>query len=173
MKAPVSRFLAGLLSVALSLAGGGLLSAARPMDVNQLPEPLFADTETTTNMPIRIDCERLNAIILSVACEATASNSLEVLLGCDLNGDGHLAVEESDLTFGYDCGMWFTREASSGRVDLARESRVGVVRRTLTIRRRDVSPDWNLLRVIRRGSSGSAFAASLSVENKRLVIIIE
>ena len=48
--------------------------------------------------------------------KATPSNNVEVAIGCDANGDGHLSLDESGLTVGYDCGEWFVRSAEKDAV---------------------------------------------------------
>ena len=83
--------------------------------------------------------------------QATPSNNVEVAIGCDADGDGHLSLDESDLTVGYDCGEWFVRSAEKDTVTSEVASDTGIFRRVYELRSRHVDPSWNLVKVTRRG----------------------
>ena len=91
------RFLA-LLTIIPLAAFGSTLSAPT------LPPCEFADTEVTTNIPIRVNLERLDKMRFVLELSPTATNDVEVLIGHDADANGVLSVEESRIVFGYDCG---------------------------------------------------------------------
>jgi len=167
--------------LAHTLISVGSALAAKPYSVGPLPESAYADTEVSTNVAFTLDYARLAQLHLSLECEATATNSLEVQIGHDADADGCLSLEEADLTFGYDCGEWFVREEGQGQ-----RSRSTVeddilsptlnsnspVRRDLAIGWRDASSAWNLIRVTRRGPPAESAAVTLTVENKKFVLLL-
>lgn len=151
----------------------GESQAARQVSVGRLPDPVFADSEVSTNVIFRIDGDRLDAIRLTVECEATATNSMEVMLGRDVGADGILSLDEADIAFGYDCGNWFVRDAAADAIRLVEEpTRRGVVRREFVICGGQVNFAWNAVRVVRRGLSSVDSKAMVAFENKKLMIIM-
>jgi len=167
----------------LALLTAGSLQAARPLSVGPLPESFYADTEVSTNVAFALDYARLATLHLTLECEASATNSLEVKVGCDTDADGNLSIEESDLMFGYDCGEWFVRDVGAGsRPPLYEMAHVhsstpthnsnSPVRRDLAIAWRNVAPTWNLLKVTRRGPPSESSTAILSVENKHFMLFL-
>ena len=89
--------------------------------------------------------------MFTLELQASPSNNVEVAIGCDANGDGHLSLDESGLTVGYDCGEWFVRSAEKDAVTSAVVSDTGTFRRVYEIRSRHIDPSWNLVKVTRRG----------------------
>ena len=79
-----------------------------------LPSPVYADTETVTNVPFTAALDAAGRFRLSLSCLATPSNNVEAAFGVDLNGDGALALEETDCVVGWDCGAWFVRKGADG-----------------------------------------------------------
>ena len=88
-----------------------------------LPPVVRADTETVTNVPFTASLDAAGRFRLSLACLATPSNNVEAAFGVDRNGDGVLALEETDCVVGWDCGAWFVRKGADG----ARTEQSGVV----------------------------------------------
>ena len=82
-----------------------------------------ADTETVTNVPFTASLDAAGRFRLSLSCLATPSNNVEAAFGVDRNGDGVLALEETDCVVGWDCGAWFVRKGADG----ARTEQSGVV----------------------------------------------
>ena len=83
--------------------------------------------------------------------EATPTNNVEVAIGHDADGDGHLSLDETVLAVGYDCGDWFVRSAANDSVTYSDATVSGLFRRTYEVQSRHVDPAWNLARVTRRG----------------------
>ena len=122
------------------------LLAALHAAVGNLPQSDFADTEVSTNIPFAVNPERMNTVTFTLELDESPSNSVEVALGHDADGDGNLSVEESALTFGYDCGRWFRRETKDDAVRPAASGKL-----TLHRDRDGFDPNWNLAKVTRRG----------------------
>ena len=136
--------------------------AAFAVDVGQLPISDFADTEVSTNIAISLSAEAPRRLRFSLELEASPSNNVEVAVGCDVDGDGCLSLDESALTVGYDCGEWFVRSMAKDSVASSVVADSGTFCRTYEIRSRNVDPNWNLVKVTRRGLAASN--ESVSVE---------
>ena len=142
--------------------------------VAPLPAAEYADTEVSTNFPLRVDFARLQKLHVALELDEAAANGLEVLLGCDTDGDGSLSASEASLAFGYDCGTWFVRKTESDQVDIEPSStNDGRARRELTIGWRQLLPDWDLVRVTRRGEGTVSESVLLTIENKKFAVIFK
>ena len=121
--------------------------------VSDLPVCEYADTEVATNMPFRVSLDEMSRVEVSLSLVATLTNVVEVSIGTDENGDGELSFEETAWAFGYSCGTWFTFDAETEKVVVEAASRSDGARieRTFVLRKKDLDPAWNLVRVVRRG----------------------
>ena len=119
--------------------------------VGSLPVSEYADTEVSTNIPFAVSIETMSRMELSLSLGASPTNNVEVSVGTDENGDGRLSTAEAAWTFGYDCGRWFTRNADENREIDEPASETGRITRTFLLRKRRLDPDWNLVKVVRRG----------------------
>ena len=70
----------------------------------ELPEPIFVDTEVSTNVAIWAWTERARMFNVTLSFDATPSNNVQVVFGTDASADGNLSDEEAGLTLGWDCG---------------------------------------------------------------------
>ena len=120
-------------------------------EVAVLPPSAFPDTEVSTNFTFVVGEDGGRRLVFSLEFQATPTNNVEVAIGHDENGDGHLSIEETALAVGYDCGEWFVRSAANDSVAYSAAATLGVFRRTYEVRSRNVDPLWNLLKVTRRG----------------------
>ena len=93
---------------------GALSLAARPPVSAGLPPVVYADTETTTNVPFTAALDVAGRFSFTLSCRATPSNKVEVAFGRDVNANGVLDIEEVDRVVGWDCGSWFTRRKVDG-----------------------------------------------------------
>ena len=125
-----------------------LLSA---IEVETLPKSQFLDSEISTNIVFQVDRARMSRIYFSVSLDASPTNCVEVSIGVDENDDGRLSVEESDYTFGYDCGRWFTRSAVSDSEIFENAGGTGRKEKTFILKSRSLDTTWNLVKVVRRG----------------------
>lgn len=85
-----------------------LLSAAlvAATEFPRLPEPEFADTEVSTNLPFSFPRGHVGQFAFELEFAATASNNVEVAFGEDVDANGVLDPGEADFVFGWDCGEW-------------------------------------------------------------------
>ena len=149
-----------------------LAAFGKALSVPTLPLCEYADTEVSTNIPIRVNLERLEWMRFALELSPTATNDIEVLIGHDADTNGVLSVGESCSAFGYDCGQWFVREGEEVRAEMYICSEQMYVRRALAIRYKDFAPDWDLVKVVRRGLSASDESVSLVEERKRFVLFV-
>jgi len=131
-------------------------SAAAGIAVGPLPTSEFADTEVSTNFVFSVGEGQNRSLVFTVELQATPSNNVEVAIGIDADEDGNLSLDESELCVGYDCGTWFVRSALNDAVTTTDVVDSGVFRRTYRVRAGRVNPQWNLVKVTRRGVDASA-----------------
>ena len=81
--------------------------------VESLPAPTFADTEMSTNIPFAVSFDAMSRVDFSLSLDASPTNGVEVAIGTDADGDGHLSLDEADFTVGYRCGKGFRRDAGA------------------------------------------------------------
>ena len=72
----------------------------------QLPRGEYADTEATTNVPFAFGQLGARNFQFEMSFAATPSNNVQLAFGRDADSDGVLSLEETDMTFGWDCGEW-------------------------------------------------------------------
>ena len=164
------RVLIGLFAItaALMARAGTLFSPP------QLPPSEWADTEISTNLFFDAGAATDNKFTLAIALEnAATNNSVEVAFGIDADGDGALALEESELSVGWDCGEWRLRDFRGGAV-LSAESGASELTLALYLSGNDrrartmegnvfsgdaaptfFNPAWNLARVTVRGETAA------------------
>ena len=126
-------------------------ACAREMTVGQLPSPLYLDTEVATNIAFQVEVGNFNRLEFTLGFEASASNSVELAIGTDINLDGVLSLDEADVAFGCDCGKWFERFARQNLSEKSLETANGAACRKFVVRRKDIDANWNLISVKRRG----------------------
>ena len=121
------------------------------IEAPSLPEATFPNAEVSTNFSFAVDAVANRRLVFTLELLASPSNNVEVAIGCDANGNGHLSLDESGLAVGYDCGEWFVRTAEKDVVTSEAVSYAGIFRRLYEVRSRHVDPSWNLVKVTRRG----------------------
>ena len=119
------------------------LFGAQAMPLPTLPSVALPNSEFVTNITLNVDYARLENLTFSLELNASASNSLSIAVGTAA-GDS-LALDDADFEWGYDCG-------------------------TLTIDRGDFKPQWNRLRIVKRGVGDVEVNASYSREYTKLFI---
>lgn len=159
----------------------GYAASARTITVPPPAMPTFADTEVSTNIAFNADDAHLREFEMRFALEGSPSNCVQVALGRDLDGDGALGADEAETLYGWRNGRYFAESVTGGdRVESAATDaasvRVFAVNFRLSKGRglrhftatNDVgvavlpgisaetqkwlySPDWNMMRVTRRG----------------------
>ena len=125
------------------------------VQVADLPVCEYADTEVATNLPFRVSLDEMSRVEVSLSLSATLTNAVDVTIGTDANGDGELSLEEAAWAFGYSCGTWFSLDAETEKVivEAAMRSDGARIERTFVLRKKDLDPEWNLVRVVRRGEA--------------------
>ena len=120
------------------------------VDVPSLPPSEFADTEVSTNFTFAVGEGSNRRLVFSLELEATPTTNVEVAIGCDVDEDGSLSLDEAALAVGYDCGEWLVRSAANDSVTYSDAADTGTFRRTYEVRSRHIDPSWNLVKVTRR-----------------------
>ena len=103
MRIPLQAFLVAFTAI----------RSASALTVPDLPSPVFADTEVSTNVAIRAWTERTRMFNVVLSFDATPSNNVQAAFGTDESADGNLSDEEAGLTLGWDCGEWFIASADA------------------------------------------------------------
>ena len=83
-----------------------------------------------------------------------------------------LTLDETDFEWGYDYGKWFRADTITGNVDEWPEPGNGRVSRALSIDRCDFMPQWNRLRIVKRGVGDIGVCLSYSREYAKFTIRI-
>lgn len=156
--------------------------AAAKIVVPQLPQSPYDDTEISTNVTFFAGNEYSRLFMLSLAIDATSSNTLQLAFGQDINSDGVLDWQETDFLFGWRCGAWFFRDKTVEAASMfARNPGLRRLEWRLALDADrvphalcavdagtdlgfSVSPgmfrqSWNMMRVTARGLSGPVYAA--------------
>ena len=162
MKSPCMIASFCLLFTPLALFG------ARVVQLPALPGGELPNSEVVTNIALNVDYARLENLVFSLELNASTSNSLSIAVG-SASGD-ILTLDEADFEWGYDCGKWFHADTATGNVDEWPEVGAGRVSRTLAIDRLDFKPQWNRLRIVKRGVGDIEFNASYSREYTKFFI---
>ena len=94
-------------SLSILLLSGGL--GARTFEIAALPQPVYADTEVSTNISFASQSlDRRFRLELDIS--PSVSNAVEIAFGTDANSDGDLDRAERELFLGWDCGSWYCRD---------------------------------------------------------------
>ena len=170
-----------LLMVASMMLNARIAAAcARTIAVPPGEVPEVVDTEVSTNIPFYAGHDVTRAITLSFALDNCMSNCVQAAFGKDANGDGVLGADETETLYGWRNGRSFAEsrvdgfrveEAGDGEqscsfavnMDLRKErglcqfsitNAVGAAVLTnlsATSMNWLYRPDWNTMRVTRRG----------------------
>ena len=157
-----------LLAILLALPFAAF--AARTTTVLPLEASGFADMEAVTNIALVVDHSRLDSMRFVVELYGSATNGVEVAVGADSNQDGALSQEEAGVIFGYDCGEWFLRGDDAAEAICAADG--GRISREFVFRKRAFSPEWNIVRVTRRGLGDVAECVSFTEERERFMLFV-
>ena len=114
--------------------------AAADVSLGQLPECGYADTETSTNVPLAFARAGVKNFDFELCLVGTPSNNVQLAFGRDADCDGILSLEETVMTFGWDCGEWRIANGETGETFSAAPATANGVK----------SLCWDLL--LRRGS---------------------
>ena len=172
---------------------------ARTFSVSPLPLSPYADTEVTTNVAINAQRFDVKEFGLNISFEAASSNNIQVAFGCDEDENGILSFSETDAVYGYRNGksviedvknaVRYEEVVTDGRANFNIKMRM---KKDYTPKEFSASvgayqiftdfssdlppwlyrPDWNLMRVTRRGASAPAEWLSCDIKYSHFYIII-
>jgi hypothetical protein len=143
--------------------------------VQNMPACEYADTEVATNLPFLVSLDDISRVEVSLSLISTPTNAVEVSIGTDANGDGELSFDETAWACGYSCGTWFSFDAETEEVvaeEAASRSDDARIERTFVLRKKDLNPTWNLVRVVRRGEAASSERIEIVGRKPGVAIII-
>ena len=164
-----------------------VLLASFALAVPELPRSPFADTEASTNVAITVEADATSRMTFVVSMVPSPSNNVEVAVGTDADGDGNLAVDEADWTFGWDCGRWFVRKMENGECGECKvengkcktddalstfHSPFSIAERTFVLPSRKLDARWNLAKVTRRGLGASAEGVMVKCRHHGMVFSV-
>ena len=171
------RVLTGLLLASAAL----MVRAGERIVVQSLPEPIRPFAEAEANVVFNTGLATDNKWTLTIERDTAASNSVEVVFGCDADEDGVLRVDEGELCVGWDCGEWFWRDRRANaacRVEgdsdrlvwtlcLGRERTARSLSSSVfppVVSPTCFNPDWNIARVVSRGAETIRVESKLSID---------
>ena len=93
----------GVVSVAVVLLAGA--ASAKEVFVGELPVSPFVGTEVSTNVPFNVSRNDTTAFTVEMEQNGVESNNVQVAFGQDLDADGDLAPDETDLVLGWRRGI--------------------------------------------------------------------
>ena len=164
----------GIISLMRLLAVMMLIpTMALGVTVESLPQSGYADTEVSTNMPFVVSLDSMSRLEFALSLDSSLTNSVEVSIGTDADGDGNLSLDETDYTVGCRCGAWFQRDAvRDSEVEIAGGGGDGQrMERLFVLKKRKLDPAWNLVKVTRRGIA--EIGEVVLVEGKRHGFAVE
>lgn len=147
----------------------------------------FADTENSLNVPFSDHTDLTRKMNILLAVFSSFSSCVQVAFGTDRSNDGALAVDETDLVVGYDCGAWFIRDERNGHdwtddaTNLLSGDFIERIFSALANPRYDgvhqengmvFSHEWNLMKITTRGDQTIAPTLKIELKNNPLVIVI-
>ena len=170
-----------LLIVLFATTAALMARAGERIVVQSLPEPIRPFAEAETNVVFNAGLATDNKWTLTIERDTAASNSVEVVFGCDADEDGALGVDEGELCVGWDCGEWFWRdrrtnaacrvEGDSNRLVwtlyLGRERTARSLSSAVfpsAVSPTCFNPDWNLARVVSRGADTVHVESKMSID---------
>jgi hypothetical protein len=88
---------------------------------------------------------------VAVSLDSCVTNEVLVALGADADNDGVLSMDESDIVFGCDCGVWYRTDLRTGSASTEGSDPPVEATSAVVIGKREFDPAWNLVKVVRRG----------------------
>lgn len=104
----------GLVVAAALFAPAAFAGAELRVPLQPVPPSQYRDTETTVFVPLTNGLPSQAEFAVDVSFAPTMSNNVEVAFGEDRDRDGRLSFPETDVAFGWDCGMHFVERVREG-----------------------------------------------------------
>ena len=158
------------------------VAEARSFTPAQLPPPIHADAEVSTNVSFTFEQQSLKWYQLVLELHATDSNNVVVTVGHDGDKDGALSLGESALEFGWDSGTAFVRGLggeATPEVEGPDSNGVSRISLFVPIRAHKANPawlygrSWDLVRVTRRGVDDPQERVSIRTRQSGMMVIIK
>ena len=96
--------------VAAVIAFLPLAAFAKPIVVPPLPVSPYADTEAATNIAFNTTRFDVKKFELNFQLECSSSNCIQVAFGRDADSDGMLSFTETDVVYGWRNGRYFVED---------------------------------------------------------------
>ncbi len=93
-------------AVMLFLLGMSQIAQARQIQIQDLLQSNYLDTEVVTNVNLRIDRFDTREMELGIQLNGTATNDLEISFGVDADKNGMLDVGEIETSYGWRAGKY-------------------------------------------------------------------
>ena len=175
------------------------VASAKEFIVPPMSASSYADTEVTTNIAINTQRFDVKEFGLNISFEAASSNNIQVAFGRDEDENGILSFSETDAVYGYRNGRCVIEDVKNAvRYDevVADDSQNFNIKMRIkkdytpkefsasvgtsqifTDFSSDVPswlyrPDWNLMRVTRRGAGAPAEWLSCDIKYSHFYIIV-
>ena len=190
------------ISVAAVIAFLPLAAFAKPIVVPPLPVSQYADTEVSTNVVFNTTRFDVKKFELNFQLECSSSNCIQVALGQDVDADRMLSFAETDIVYGWRNGRYFVEDVKGAcRYEETASSGLGnahnfyiSIRTAEECRPKEFSaradsallladlaegvpewlyrPEWNLMRITRRGANASLEWISCDIEYAHFYIVV-
>ena len=142
--------------------------AARVEVLPFLPTGVLPNSEVVTNVILDVDFNRIENLSFSIEIDASESNACFIAVG--ETQEDSLSLEDADFEWGYDCGLWSYADTSEGTVSNCVAAAFGRISNTIQINKRDINPNWNMVRITRRGTGNVVPQVTKIQEFKNFVI---
>lgn len=86
--------------------------SAREIAVGPQGVSPFLDTEVSTNVSFNVSRNDVKVFDVRIELASSVSNCVQVAFGCDADGDGELAAEETGLVLGWRAGRYFVEDVA-------------------------------------------------------------
>lgn len=130
-----------------------------------LPAGDNMNPEVSTNVALAVSYEKLDYMEFSIGFADSASDELALAVGQDADGDGDLSIDEAAFVWGCDCGSWYFSDLETGETAPAPAN-------AISVKREAFDPDWNLMKIVRRGTGDPQESVSVTEERQKFVISI-
>ena len=175
------------------------VASAKEFVVPPMSTSLYVDTEVTTNIAINTQRFDVKEFALNIFFEAASSNNIQVAFGRDEDGNGILSFSETDAVYGYRNGKSVIEDVKNAvryeevLADGSRNFNIKMrMKKDYTPKEFSASvgtsqiftdfssdvpswlyrPDWNLMRVTRRGAGAPAEWLSCDIKYSHFYIIV-
>ena len=175
------------------------VASAKEFVVPPMSTSLYVDTEVTTNIAINTQRFDVKEFALNIFFEAASSNNIQVAFGRDEDGNGILSFSETDAVYGYRNGKSVIEDVKNAvryeevPADGSRNFNIKMrMKKDYTPKEFSASvgtsqiftdfssdvpswlyrPDWNLMRVTRRGAGAPADWLSCDIKYSHFYIIV-